>query len=574
MADIIISDLSACRPADRLAREFRPGTWRLVEYETDGFGGTMVYSGPGMASEELTLPLNASGYCAIYLGVHYPGQFGDAHVRVRLADDRAYTLVRGETQSAKDLKGIPEDLGWSHTSKAYRDWQVTEAFWKVADVTGQDLVIGRFHHGRDYGSMYSNLAFVRLHPLSDDELEAWREELPREDTRRLVAMNDGGIFEYLHTREDIRAQLEPYRDSDVELMLWACFKGESCTYRSEVARQLDDDGNPFDRFSYHDRWDEVLRIQEEQGIDFLPEVVEAAHEVGLRIFPSLRLQGPKAAPVDVEPRSFYDTYPEFHCRDREGRRIAHLSLAFPEVRQLWIDLLCEAVERGGFDGVHVIWCRSQPFVLYEEPVIERFRQLHGADPRQLGDPAEDDPRMWQVMGEFVTQFARQLRRAAHELGRRLGKRLEVAHNVNTTRESNLKWGVDVETWVREGLTDYLMPHPTVAKNAGEWLGWLVDLVRDTPVKLYPDLYPRRQPPAASLYSGQTLYDLGCDGITMWDTYSRVYRIGEWAMMKRLGHRDDLARWADEGRGSDYFRVLDLRSIGGRSADPRYYQTNG
>ena len=62
---------------------------------------------------------------------------------------------------------------------------------------------------------------------------------------------------------------------------------------------------------------------------------------------------------------------------------------------------------------------------------------------------------------------------------------------------------------------------------------MVELVKDTPVKLYPDLYPRRQPPAASLYSAQTLYELGCDGLTLWDTYSRVFRISEWAMMKRL-----------------------------------------
>ncbi|MCZ6677376.1 MAG: hypothetical protein O7E52_09005 [Candidatus Poribacteria bacterium] len=103
---------------------------------------------------------------------------------------------------------------------------------------------------------------------------------------------------------------------------------------------------------------------------------------------------------------------------------------------------------------------------------------------------------------------------------------------------------------------------------------LVELVEDTPVKLYPDLYPRRQPPAASLYPAPTLYELGCDGITLWDTYSRVYRISEWAMMKRLGHREQLKAWRESGRGNDYFRVLDCNWIGDRSGDPRYFQTNG
>ena len=119
-----------------------------------------------------------------------------------------------------------------------------------------------------------------------------------------------------------------------------------------------------------------------------------------------------------------------------------------------------------------------------------------------------------------------------------------------------------------------MPHPTVAMGAAKWIGPLVDLVRGTNVKLYPDLYPRRQPPAASLYSAQTLYELGCDGITMWDTYSRVFRISEWAMMKRIGHREEIKSWREAGKGNDYFRVLDFKWIGDRGGDPRYYQTNG
>jgi len=61
MNDIIISDLSVCQPADRLDRGYRYGTRRLIDYETEGFAGTMVYSGPGMGSEPLALPLNREG---------------------------------------------------------------------------------------------------------------------------------------------------------------------------------------------------------------------------------------------------------------------------------------------------------------------------------------------------------------------------------------------------------------------------------------------------------------------------------------------------------------------------------
>ena len=37
MKDMIISDLSQCQPAHRLDRDYRHGTWRLIDYETEEF---------------------------------------------------------------------------------------------------------------------------------------------------------------------------------------------------------------------------------------------------------------------------------------------------------------------------------------------------------------------------------------------------------------------------------------------------------------------------------------------------------------------------------------------------------
>ena len=145
--DIVISDLSRCRPATQLDRDYRHGTWRLVDYETSEFAGTMVYSGQGMASGELTLPMDFSGHHAIYMGLHYPTQFGDAHVRVRLTGDPAYTLVRAELPNPKDIRGLPAEFGDYYLRKRFADYQLSEAFWRVADLTGQNLIISRFNDG-------------------------------------------------------------------------------------------------------------------------------------------------------------------------------------------------------------------------------------------------------------------------------------------------------------------------------------------------------------------------------------------------------------------------------------------
>ena len=58
MKDVIISDLNVCQPYHQLDYDYREGTWRLIDYETEEFSGTMIYSGPGMSSVPITLPLN------------------------------------------------------------------------------------------------------------------------------------------------------------------------------------------------------------------------------------------------------------------------------------------------------------------------------------------------------------------------------------------------------------------------------------------------------------------------------------------------------------------------------------
>ena len=573
--EIVISDLSICEPADRLHRDFRHGTWRLVGYETELFGGTMVYSGPGMDSAPLKLPINTSGYHKIYVGVQYP-EFCDVHVRLRLTDDPAYTLVRSEQQSEKDRQGLPNAYGVFFTGKAFREWEVTEAFWKIADLAGQDLTISRFNEGSpgqggNEAELYSNLVFIRLVPLTDDEIADYHRELPRDDTRRLLAMNDGGIFINVRTKEDIWAQIEPYRESDVDVMLWATFKGENSTYRTKVGRQPPAAYSPFDRFASGDWWHDSLTALESEGTDFMTEAIHAAHAAGLRIFPSLRLQtADKPVPRDLSPGSFQEQHPEFLSRDRAGCATGRMSLAYPEVRQFWVDLLCEAVAYG-FDGAHVIFCRSWPFVYYDEPAIERFQALYGEN---LLDITDDDPRFRALMAEYVMQFAREVKAAMDTLGHNMSKSLELAYSVNNTIESNLKWGIDVQALVNERLVDYLIPHPTNAMNASEWLPWYIDLVRGTPVRLYPDLYPRRQPAAAALYSADTLYDLGCDGIALWDTYARTSRISEWATMKRLGHREEIKLWRESGKGNDHFRVIPFTRLADRGVDPRFYFSDG
>lgn len=56
------------------------------------------------------------------------------------------------------------------------------------------------------------------------------------------------------------------------------------------------------------------------------------------------------------------------------------------------------------------------------------------------------------------------------------------------------------------------------------------------------------------------YGAGADGLAFWDSYNRYFPASEWAFVKRLGHRNELANW--QGKGDDHYRVHPLRFLDG------------
>src|SRR5262249_9777728 len=69
-----ITDLSTARPAQAHSRAAEKGRWRLVKYEARGEAGktvtgTMLLCGPETAPPAVSIPLQARGWHAIYVGL-------------------------------------------------------------------------------------------------------------------------------------------------------------------------------------------------------------------------------------------------------------------------------------------------------------------------------------------------------------------------------------------------------------------------------------------------------------------------------------------------------------------------
>jgi hypothetical protein len=546
---LIRSDMSLCVPAENWWHGYRENRWQLIDFETaEGVKGVMASARPDQPCGELTLPLEAEGPYRIYLGIHatkshYRGRSSYGQMEVKLTDDAGFRRVGPESETV-DEDGTTK---FGEDEDPSLDKVITEAYWKTADLTGQSLTFRQmpYPYNRPEHARIANLSYVRLVPLNEEERRQWLEAQPGPSTRRLALIfctgqytgHTRGTYTFHPTsREWFRDEFEPFAGSDIGLLIFEALRGSSCVYRTRIGSL----GTPDN--AWQDDW-----------VDPLAELTGLAHADGMKIFAAMRFIGPQF-PMNVSPIAwapFYWKHPEWTMRTRKGVPITNLSLAYPEVRQYWLSLLRETLEYGT-DGLQLHLNRSEPYVFYEEPVVRAFEKSYGEDPRRL---SVEDPRWVAHCASYLTQFVREVRALLDERpGRELGVTLSGRSNGQEAHYEENQ--CDVETWVREGLVDYLMAtphlHPTLLQK------WRK--IGGRRLHIWPDLMPRAQTAAGYARTAKAYYEAGADGLCLWDGERRTARISEWAAVRRLGHVEQLDRLIEEG--PSHYRWADLETLGG------------
>lgn len=569
---IFLADMSWCLPSEALSGTAKHGHWQLVPYRTDEVSGTMVLARPETDAPQLTLQLGAVGWHAVYLGFMGQTWAGSPMLRVKLSGDPCF--VRVGTQA--DIRHLEE------------------GFWKIADLTGLDLVIAQQPPA---DAQPASLAYVRLVPQDEEEVEARRE---RSGTRRLIALHDA--FGYSRSAQDIQEEIEPYRDTDFGKLFWEAWQADTPNYPAKVG------GAPFGHAAedftspVYRRIAESLHEMKTQGLDSLQVALQCAHGMGLQFHASMRFMFGMCPPAEMFDGPFLAEHPEFLCRDYDGTEVSHPSFAFPEVRRYVLSLL-EDVARYDVDGLNPIFVRGQPHVLYEKPLVEGFRKQTGIDPTRLAqhDPRwrwyeleamptfwyGDRPAMEAVAQERVTRLdeltdpvQRWLRyraeplttfmRGLRELVEREGKGQRVCATVFANEADNLFYGLDVERWVGERLVDLLIPYPWPEYFELD-MGFFRRITLDSACEVYPNLVPRQMPPEEYLEKAIRHYEGGAHGLAFWDALGRTSLLNEWQAARELGHQEQLRDWLAAGRFPR--KLLLLRRLGRYTMD-RYYPGSG
>ena len=148
------------------------------------------------------------------------------------------------------------------------------------------------------------------------------------------------------------------------------------------------------------------------------------------------------------------------------------------------------------------------------------------------------------------------------------QRIEVSAIVFATEADNMRWGMNVDAWVQEGLVDTIVAYPYGTRGYSKAEAWTEpvpqlqyhrDVVEGTECRLAANLYPRGMAPEAYRRRAAEIYATGIDRLFIWDC-TNASGHDSFTALRRLGHADELKHWIGAGSpslGSDQARLRKL-----------------
>lgn len=554
----IISDMSEVTPDSALTFDVRrKRRWKVLEYETkDGLKGKCISSLPDTGAPEVTLPLNARGWYAVYIGMGGMGRFAfgqENEARIKLTDDAAFQHRR--------YSGARDDID--------------EVFFKAADLTGQDLHIAQMRMTAKIAELYPDpsprqtvIMYVKLVPLTFNEVAWIKKERADPSTKKLIATMDAFSWIYRNyptTKAEFLEDFEHYRYSDFGTLSWQIIGGGLVNYPSKLGtipgELTEDASRTGDGYV-------TKSIQKfiADGEDHTKLAVEAARSMNKKIYIGFRAEAFQATPSfeDYFTSRFYRDHPEYRAYDRDGTPAMRMSYAVPEVREHIYGILREVLQYQP-DGIEIIYFRGLPLMLWEDAFSDRFKEKYGADAKKV---PENDPRLYELRSEIMTGFMSDVRKLLDDVQKEQGRkqRYELMVDVVHTENDNRKFGLDVERWVKEGMIDKIGIFPAAFHTDTRKpvdMKWFAKITTGTKVEVYPMMVAwRLSSYEDAIAAARDYYAEGAAGLEFWDPFptamytprppqpTRHYQRAVatyWPLVSRLGHMDKLAEWEREKR---------------------------
>jgi len=572
---IIFSDLAKqCEPAAAITKEYVLDKWTSVPYETAAVSGTAVSAFETMSPESIVLDPQLTGWYKIYVSLlDKPGN----RAFLRLTDDEAQSSLC---------------VGNETFCSTWWKWErFQENFWKCADMTGQTIEISK---RTGPGTGFLCLGWFRFVPMSQAEVEELKAERERTDTKNLFATCDMySVVEFQSPRktEEWYTIIENMKHSDVEIL----------SLDEDIVPDDFEDKEHGPQFAFVSNTRKALHLGMLQKKRSLYEgLIDYGHKKDLKIYLSKRMGAKLGAsyPYDGEyvDLEFGRGHMDLRCKNRDGMWVDSLSFAYPEVQDYMISSFA-CIAQLDCDGITLIYTRGIPYILFEEPFLEAFSQKHpGVNPCEL---PLSDVRVYGTHCDIMNDFMRRVKQSLDAECKRLGRKPIAVHVcVGSSLKDNKFYGIDVETWSKEGLIDSFSAYPLSLTEHLDGLMQadnpeLIDLAKYTKavresfhkvihrdvehmwhieldaareyvalakkynIKVYFDLLDRLKPSEEYVEDARKFIDCGAENFMLWDCDIRAEVKAEWETASRLGHIEELKDGTFAHRPATLYRILSI-----------------
>ena len=214
-------------------------------------------------------------------------------------------------------------------------------------------------------------------------------------------------------------------------------------------------------------WRDQINHQWVIDNDPWPDAIKAAHEAGIQFWSSMRFNDNHTRRWQSEFRANHPDYvlgdkcPSDHHGEGPEYYFTHatcraFNYAIPEVRAHRLKMVEEVCTRYDVDGFE--WDMTRAFG-HHCPSYEEARPI-------------------------LTDHLRQARDLLNRVGEKRGRPVGFGVRVMGPVEKCYELGTDVETWIREGLLDYVSPAPGGASVTNPFFRAFVDIGRGTNCRIY------------------------------------------------------------------------------------------
>jgi len=263
------------------------------------------------------------------------------------------------------------------------------------------------------------------------------------------------VFEPPMELEDAWRPVDEVADTAVDTFIYGVACG-GLFYNSRIGLRSYADLRPFNHCANWRAWENMQSLVD-RGLDPLNVLIDRAHHHDMDFFASMRMGG---GVPDLKDPKYRIGVPGARAPG-SGERENHLDFGHPEVRDFQFAVLEELATRYPVEGLELDFAFA-PF--YFKP-----------DEVEKNTP---------VMTEYI-------RKISDTVKNRPGKPGELGARVLPTEEMCLAAGLDVQTWLKEGLVDFIVPllYGYMVIDPDMPIDWLIEAAHASDASVYAMLMP-------------------------------------------------------------------------------------